>query len=423
MDSSLQCGFSLILLVSFIFGLAAYTVIPDLFLHRLGIGSWKRQYTPGVALTFDDGPDPEYTPRILEVLARNNVRAAFFLVGSKAVAFPWLTKEILAQGHQLGLHSLNHRYAWFSAPWTTWREWEAAAGEVEKIAGRQVNWVRPPWGTFNLATWLWVKKRCKRIVLWNNEGHDWQVRYSADQIAQRIVKRAKPGGIIVLHDSGSEAGVRENTLQALEIICQQLKSKKKLSLVPLEFPDWNGLRRLSFGLWQKWEELFAGIYHLEKIDSTNLFRLTKTRYKGPELYDKGGQVIAKEGDLVAELHIDSLRLSGKGTDIHTVGIRTLRQTRESLPELAAYINNNPAYSGIQVIMGISLLNRGVKGFGFHVQEVSPNWLYRWIEILQKLNSRIYQPVRKAGRSKQLASRPKLVWISKEELFSRWLRET
>lgn len=419
----MECGFPLIFLSVFIIGTAAYTVIPDLFLHRLGIGSWKRQYTPGVALTFDDGPDPMYTPRILEVLARNNVRATFFLVGAKAAAFPWLTKEILAQGHQLGLHSRNHHYAWFSSPWTTWREWEAAADEVEKIAGQQVDWVRPPWGTFNLATWLWVKKRHKRIVLWNNEGHDWQVRYSAQQIAQRIVKKAKPGEIIVLHDSGGEAGAPENTLQALEIICQQLKSKKKLPIVPLEFPDWNGFRRLNFTLWQKWEDIFAHIYHLEKIDSTNLFRLTRTRYKGPELYNKAGQILAKEGDLVAELHIDSLRLSGKGTDIYTVGIKALRQARESLPNLAAYINNNPAYSGIQVIMGITLLNRGVKGFGFHVQELSPNWFYRCIEVLQKLNSRIYHPARKAGRYKQLESRPKLVWISKEELLSRWLRET
>lgn len=409
--------------VLFIFGVAAYTVIPDLFLHRLGFGSWKRQYTSGVALTFDDGPDPEYTPRILEVLARNNVRATFFLVGNKAAQYPGLTKEILAQGHQLGLHSQNHRYAWFSSPWTTWCEWEEVADRVEKIAGQKVNWVRPPWGTFNLVTWWWIKKHHKRIVLWNNEGHDWQIKYSAEQIALRIVKKAKPGGIIVLHDSGGETGAPEHTLQALEIICQHLELKKKLPIVPLEFPDWSSLKRLYFALWQKWEEFFANVYHLEKINSTNLFRLTRTRYKGPGLYHKNGQVLAKEGDLVAELHIDSLRLSGKGTDIHTIGIKALRQARESLPDLAAYINNNSAYSEIQVILGVSLLNRGVKGFGFNVQDVSLNSFYRGIEILQKLNLKIYQPLKKAGRNKQLEGRPKIVWISKEELLSRWLRET
>jgi peptidoglycan/xylan/chitin deacetylase (PgdA/CDA1 family) len=407
----------------FIFGAAAYTVIPDLFLHRLGFGSWKKQYTPGVALTFDDGPDPEYTPRILKVLALNNVRATFFLVGKKAVQFPWLTKEILAQGHKIGLHSQNHHYAWFSSPWMTWREWEEAADGVEKIIGQQVDWVRPPWGTFNLATWWWIKKHHKRIVLWNNEGHDWQAKYSAEQIAQQIVKKAKPGGIIVLHDSGGDTDAPEHTLQALEIICQHLESRKKLSIVPLEFPDWSSLRRLYFTLWQKWEDIFANIYHLEKINSTNLFRLTRTRYKGPELYNKDGQILAKDGDLVAELHIDSLRLSEKGTDIHTVGIKALRQTRKSLPDLAAYINNNPAYSEIQVIMGVSLLNRGVKGFGFNVQEVSPNWFYWGIRVLQKLNSRIYHPAANAGRNKQLEGHPKIVWISKEELFNRWLRLT
>ncbi|HWQ70919.1 MAG TPA: polysaccharide deacetylase family protein [Desulfitobacteriaceae bacterium] len=411
------------LAVLFIFGVAAYTVIPDLFLHRLGLGSWKRQYTPGVALTFDDGPDPEYTPRILEILARYNVRAAFFLIGKKAAQFPGLTKEILARGHKLGLHSQNHRYAWFSLPWTTWGEWEEAAAGIEKITGQQVEWVRPPWGTFNLVTWWWVIKRRKRIVLWNNEGHDWQVRYSAEQIAKRILKKAKPGGIIVLHESGGEAGAPEQALRALEIICQDLEAKNKLPVVPLEFPDWGRIRRLYFTLWQKWEEIFANIYQLEEINSTNLFRLTRTRYKGPELYNKVGQLLAQKGDLVAELHIDSLRLSGKGTDIHTIGIKALRQARESFPELAAYLNNNPAYSEIRVIMGVSLLDRGVKGLGFNIQEVSPNWFYRGIEVLQKLNSRIYQPLKKAGRNKQLDSKPKIIWISKEELLSRWLRET
>ncbi len=146
--------------------------------------------------------------------------------------------------------------------------------------------------------------------------------------------------------------------------------------------------------WQKWEEIFANIYQLEEINSTNLFRLTRTRYKGPELYNKVGQLLAQKGDLVAELHIDSLRLSGKGTDIHAIGIKALRQARESFPELAAYLNNNPAYSEIRVIMGVSLLDRGVKGLGFNIQEVSPNWFYRGIEVLQKFNSRISPPIKK-----------------------------
>ncbi|MHB8125520.1 MAG: polysaccharide deacetylase family protein [Desulfitobacteriaceae bacterium] len=411
------------ILVLLIFGVAVYTVIPDLFLHRLGIGSWKKQYTYGVALTFDDGPDSLMTPKVLDVLARNKVRATFFLVGAKVAECPELIKEILAQGHQIGLHSQNHRHAWLLSPWTTWREWEEGAASVEKLAGKQVDWVRPPWGTFNLVTWWWIIKHHKRIVLWNNEGHDWLVKCSAEQIAQRIIKKAKAGGIIVLHDSGGEVGAPEHTLQALEIICQRLVSEKKLPVVPLEFPNWSSLWRFVFSLWQKWENVFAKVYHLERIDATNLFRLSRIEYKGPRLYSEDGQILAKEGDMVAELHLDSLRLRGKGTDIQTIGIKALRQIRESLPDLAAYINNNPAYLGIQVFMGISLLNRGVRGLGFKVQEASPSWANRGIGVLQKLILRIYHPAGKATRHKHTEGQPKIVWISREELLSRWLRET
>jgi len=75
-------------------GVALYAVIPDLLLHRLGIGSWKRQFGPGVTLTFDDGPDPEFTPRILEVLKKYHVSATFFVVAERAEKYPDLIQQI-----------------------------------------------------------------------------------------------------------------------------------------------------------------------------------------------------------------------------------------------------------------------------------------------------------------------------------------
>ena len=411
-------GFYIFVLI--IFGVVVYTVIPDLFLHRLGIGCWKRQYTHGVVLTFDDGPDSVMTPKVLDVLARNKVQATFFLVGAKVAECPELIKEILAQGHQIGLHSQNHRHAWLLSPWATWKEWEEGAATVEKYTGQQLEWVRPPWGTFNLVTWWWMKKHHKRIVLWNIEGHDWQVKHSPEQISGRIINKAKAGGVIVLHDSGGETGAPEHTLQALEIICQRLVAEKKLPVVPLQFPNWSIWKRVVFSLWQEWENAFAYFYHLERIDSKNLFRLSKTDYKGPELYSADGRILAKEGDRVVELHLDNLRLSGSGTDPQTIGIKALRQTRESLPDLAAYINDNPDYMGIQVFMGVSLLNRGVKGLGFHIQEVNSNWVNRGVGVLQRCILKIYHPAGKSTSHKVLQGQPKIVWISREELLSRWL---
>jgi peptidoglycan/xylan/chitin deacetylase (PgdA/CDA1 family) len=412
-----------LIFILLLLGTAAYTLVPELFLHYWGIGSWKRHYTAGVALTFDDGPDPVITPRILACLARHQVQAAFFLIGSKAVQYPELVQEILAQGHQIGLHSQNHRNAWFQSPWATWREWDTVSAALENIAGRQIDWVRPPWGAFNLVIWWWTKKHHKQIVLWNIEGHDWQVKQSAAEIARRILRKARNGSIVLLHDSGGEKGAPEQTLQALDDICQGLTAEKKLPVVALEFPYWSSLRRVIFNFWQRWEQLFAWVKHLEVIDDTNIFRLVKTRYKGSALISQEGQIIAQEGDIVAEMHIDSLRVIGKGADIQTVAVRALRQARDSLPGLAAYVRNNPKYKDIQVLVGLTLLNRGVKGLGFNVQDVPSTLFYRGIGFLQKINLRIYHPAKKVTRQKQLEGRSKIVWISKEELLGRWLRET
>ncbi|MGE5544921.1 MAG: polysaccharide deacetylase family protein, partial [Bacillota bacterium] len=314
-----------------------YTIIPDLFLHRLGIGSRKRQYSPGIAITFDDGPDPETTPKILDVLEQYRVPAVFFVTGENAARYPDLIREIREKGHQIGGHSMRHRYAWFMFPFETWREWEECITTIEKLTGEPVQWVRPPWGTFNLATWLWIKIRKKQAVLWNVEGHDWHVRRSPEQIASRVLRKAKEGSIIVLHDAGGETGAPKNTVEALKIICREVVEIQKLPLVKLEFPDWSWRRRLIFALWEKWECCFSRIYHIERINSTNFLRLSKAVYNGPSLYAGDGRLAAKTGDIVGEIHLDSRRLMDNGPDIQKAALRALRLARESLPELAQYI--------------------------------------------------------------------------------------
>lgn len=400
-----------------------YTLIPDLFLHRLGIGSWKRQYSGGVVLTFDDGPDPEYTPQILNVLASNNAPATFFLVGEKAAEYPEIVKEILGQGHQIGVHCQQHRYAWFMGPRATWRKWDDGVKTIEQIIGQEVTLIRPPWGTFNLALWLWLKSRKKKAVLWNVEGHDWKACSSPQQIAERILKRTQEGTIIVLHDSGGEPGAPRQTLQALEILCRELREKIKLPVVKLEFPKWSFFRLFTYTLWEKWERLFARLNKVERINSTNIVRLSRTRYKGPTLYSQEGRLLAKPGDLVAELHLDNARFLGTETDSQKIALKALRQAKHSLPELASYIVKHPDYQDIQVFLGLSLINRGVKRLGFVVQDVPVSLSTRGIGLLQSIIKRVYQPPGMNNNLNTMGDQPKLVWISREELLKRWLDET
>ncbi len=410
-------GFGLIVLV-----LALYTIIPDLFLHRLGVGSWKRQYTAGVALTFDDGPDPEYTPQVLAALRRHNVKATFFVVGAKVARYPELIRTIRAEGHTLGVHSQRHRYAWFQSPLTTWREWERCAAVVEGITGDQVAWMRPPWGTFNLVTWWWLVRRRKRAVLWNVEAHDWQLRRQPAEIAARIAGKVREGSIILLHDSGGETGAPINTVTAIDLLCQGIRVERKIPILPLAFNNWSCGRRLSFGIWQRWENFYARRYKVTRIDDHNILRLAKSVYHGPELYDENGRLLARRGDMVGEIHIDSIRMPAGSTDNYRIGVQAMRLAKESFPDLAAYIEKDPEFRDIRVFLGLSLLHRAVKRFGFNVREIEQGWFGRWVGFLQKTAMRMYHP---AGRARvqeggtRLGTLPKLVWISRERLLEMW----
>lgn len=398
-------------------GLALYTVIPDLILHRLGIGSWKRQYSPGVALTFDDGPDPVFTPRILEVLKRQHVCATFFVVADKARKYPDLIHQIKAEGHQIGVHSLNHRFAWFTSPWKTSREWTESVRILETLTDVKIIWMRPPWGTFNLMTWWWLKRNKMRAVLWNVEGHDWRVKYSPTEITERIIKGTNEGAIVVLHDSGGEPGAPENSILALERLCEQIGHKLKLPLVPLEFSDWKVRQRLTLRAWEKWEQYYTWRHHIERIDETNIFRLEKTRYDGPELYDGDRNLVAKRGDCVVELHLENMRLK-MNQDTQKTVIMIMRQTRESLPVLAQYVKNNSIYDNINVFLAQTLLHRGVKAFGFHVQDLPDSLKGRVIAWLQKMIIHVYQPAGKKRKKRKLGNKPMLVWITRKELMEK-----
>jgi peptidoglycan/xylan/chitin deacetylase (PgdA/CDA1 family) len=223
----------------FIFGalvivILAYTVIPNFILKTLGLGTWKNQDISSAALTFDDGPNPEITPQILDILDQNGITATFFLVGERASRNPELVKMIKERGHQLGIHSNRHQFAWLMSPWKTWRDWEECNTTLECLTGDKILLARPPWGTFNLCTWLWMKRHHKQIVLWSTEGHDWQSKRSPQQITDRVLKNIRPGAIILLHDAGGDEGAPQNTLQALNELCNKIVQMKKIPLSGLE---------------------------------------------------------------------------------------------------------------------------------------------------------------------------------------------
>lgn len=151
-----------------------------------------------VALTFDDGPDPDHTPRLLEILAEHSARATFFLVGERAERHPELVRRIAAEGHTLGNHTYSHK----NCSKIDIREMIAELDHTDRVvhdAGVSASALpfRPPWGKLSLAQYCHLLSTGRPIVLWSCNPYDF--RSEAPAIA-RHCSSAKPRDVILLHD-------------------------------------------------------------------------------------------------------------------------------------------------------------------------------------------------------------------------------
>lgn len=195
--------------------------ISDYFIRFFGPIVRKTASKTMVALTFDDGPDPEYTLAFLKVLAQNNAKATFFLVGRQAAAYPELVRLIREEGHEIALHSQNHRHA-YTMLGQTFREVSVCRETVQRIADAPGHWFRPPWGAFNFLTLAAIRRQGLKPVMWSVNAEDWLRGTGPEGIRLRVRERIHPGAVIVLHDHGGEPGAPANTLTALPGILSDL---------------------------------------------------------------------------------------------------------------------------------------------------------------------------------------------------------
>lgn len=181
-----------------------------------------------VALTFDDGPNGYYTEEVLNILKEENVKATFFLVGDNVVAYPEVARDIARNGQQIGNHSLGHSYL---LPFRRTASLEAELARTNAViyrtTGERPKVFRPPHG-FKTP---WLIKAARRegltVVTWSVMTTDYSRHAKADVIAKQILKKVRPGAIIVLHD-GLNRGHnvdRQETVKALRIIIRRLKAE------------------------------------------------------------------------------------------------------------------------------------------------------------------------------------------------------
>ncbi len=150
------------------------------------------------ALTFDDGPDPEATPAVLDVLDREGAKATFFLVGERVEAHPELARELAARGHTVALHGHVHvEHETLAEPAA---DLQRARAAVEQATGVQATLFRPPYGRFSAASHAACLGAGLTPVYWSGWGCDWEP-VPAERIADLVVRDLTAGTIVLLHDS------------------------------------------------------------------------------------------------------------------------------------------------------------------------------------------------------------------------------
>ncbi len=183
-----------------------------------------RAGAPVVYLTFDDGPHPTWTPRVLDLLARYEAPATFFALGQNVSRFPEIVDRMIAAGHEAENHTFDH--IWLDkAPRELFISQVAAADEaLHAAAGDRVDPIaclRPPYAAMNAQTRELAAELGKSIVLWSIDTQDWR-RPGAEQITSHVLSSVRPGAIILMHDGGGE---RSQTVAALETVLDGLAAR------------------------------------------------------------------------------------------------------------------------------------------------------------------------------------------------------
>ena len=231
MREPLQFGFAA--MAAALAGAAAYTLGAYAVTEGLSIGVVKRgPARPMVALTFDDGPDPEYSPRILDALASAEVHAAFFMVGRQVDAARAVARAVVAAGHDVGNHTYGHRHLWTLSPAASVAEVDRGAAAVADATGVIPRYFRPPWGTFNWAAYTRAAQLGEQRILWSVRPEGLLVAAPAPRMTSLVVQKAHPGAIVNLHDHGGHPSTPKETWAALPDMVAGLRARG-FEIVPL----------------------------------------------------------------------------------------------------------------------------------------------------------------------------------------------
>ena len=413
------------------YSIGLYALLPTALARCCHLGViWRGTRAGGrVAITFDDGPDPRYTPVVLDILKQHNVRACFFVLGEKARAYPELVLRMKREGHEVASHGFRHHIPWLLGPRGIIREVREASRVIEEITGSPPRLYRPPWGLFNLFSLLHSLLFGQQVVLWSFLSWDWSRLCTPESIARKVLSRVHDGSILVFHDSddtpGAARGASAKMLRALPVILSELEKRgfKVTTLAELNPPRESWWQRLG----QRLDHLITRLLkfqHLHYRDGhPTLLSVRLRRYRGRALMLNDGTCI-RPGDAIGEIHfhngvLKELVAARDGpAQAGFAALRVLKELKRSLGELARWAATHQ--EGVKAVMGITVLHRGAERLGFTLCEL-PSWL--------KIPARLYQGWLLAAYHPQGLPRvrlhhrkivPRMVAMGTRELIRRYL---
>lgn len=180
-----------------------------------------------ISITFDDGPNPDFTPKVLLLLKENNAKATFFLIGKNAEKYPEIVRQIIEEGHSIGNHSYSHskNFGFFSSEKVA-AELNQTNAILKKITGKEIKMFRPPFGVTNPNIKKALKTTGHCSIGWSKRSLD-TTNFSEVKILKRITSNLKKGDIILLHDTSAK------TVAVLEQLLLTLQPHK-LQSVPVD---------------------------------------------------------------------------------------------------------------------------------------------------------------------------------------------
>lgn len=207
-------------------GLAVGGLLPRSRLLGPNIKSLRTSRSPGdaIVLTFDDGPDPGTTPRVLDILDDADCSASFFCIGGRARQYPEVVEEIARRGHGVENHTFSHSNAFaFHGPRRLARELDSTQEILATLSGEVPRYFRAPAGIRGILLDPALQRRGLRLVSWTRRGFD-TVDRNPERVARRLLRRVEPGDVLVLHDGSScvDRGGQPVVLETLKRMIETL---------------------------------------------------------------------------------------------------------------------------------------------------------------------------------------------------------